>query len=54
MGPYVNATHFCAYKPTDWKMNSEKVLVSSGKATALIQDEFQNYLLDKNFMVIHF
>jgi hypothetical protein len=30
------------------------VLVSSGKATALIQDEFDNYLLDKNFMVSHF
>jgi hypothetical protein len=30
-----NATHFCAYKTTDWKMNSKKVLVSPGKATAL-------------------
>jgi hypothetical protein len=35
-------------------MNSKKVLVSSGKATALIQDEIKNYLLDKNFMVSHF
>jgi hypothetical protein len=35
-------------------MNSKKVLVNSGKATALVQDEFYNYLLDRNFMVSHF